>query len=110
MDVALRAVSIAWAWELCRSQPSLPLHLRAQVYWSLFAHGHFLRGHLEDGGSFVGNHYVANLLGLIWLGHTYPAFKGASEWLETGTHRLVDHLPHQVGADGGGLEGSIAYH
>ena len=110
MDIALRAVSISWAWELCRSDLRVPAELRAQVYWSLFAHGHFLRGHLEDGGTFVGNHYVADLLGLIWLGHLYPALKGASGWRAVGIKRLVAHLQSQIHPDGGDQEGSIAYH
>jgi len=110
MDVALRAVSMSWAWELCRSDPRVPAELRAKLYWSLFAHGHFLRGHLEDGGSFVGNHYVANLLGLIWLGHLYPALKGATRWRAVGIKRLISHLPAQLHSDGGDQEASIAYH
>ena len=110
MDVALRAVSISWAWEIVRRDPRAAADLRARVYWSLFAHGHFLRGHLEDGATFVGNHYVADLLGLIWLGHLYPAFEGARDWRDTGVRRLIDHLARQIHPDGGDREGSIAYH
>ncbi len=69
-----------------------------------------MRSHLEDGGSFVGNHYVANLLGLIWLGHLYPALKGARDWRATGVRLLLAHLPRQIHPDGCDQEGSFAYH
>ncbi|MHB8416983.1 MAG: heparinase II/III family protein [Myxococcales bacterium] len=110
MDVALRAVSISWAFEICRGDRRFPRDLRARVYWSLFAHGQFLRGHLEDGGVVVANHYVADLLGLAWLGSLYPAMRGAASWAALSRARLLAHLDWQIRDDGGDEESSLAYH
>ncbi len=111
MEVALRAVSLSWAFELCRHDARMSWEARAELFWSLFAHGHFLAGHLEDGGLTVGNHFVADLLGLVWLGALYPAFRGASRWRAWGSERLAHHLARvQIRADGGDGESSLSYH
>ena len=110
MDVALRAVSLSWTFELVRREPQFPRELRARVYGSLFAHGHFIRGHLEDGALAPGNHYVADLLGLVWIGALYPAFRGASAWRQVGQQRLQSQLASQVLPDGGDAESSTSYH
>ncbi len=110
MEVALRAVNLSWAFERVRRDPTVGADLRARVYWSLFAHGHHILGHLEDSGAVLTNHYVADLLGLIWLGTLYPAFSDAQRWREEGLSKLLAHLPDQVRPDGGDEESSLAYH
>ncbi|MHB1844844.1 MAG: heparinase II/III family protein, partial [Deltaproteobacteria bacterium] len=110
MDVALRAVSMSWSLELLRPATALPSELKAELYLSLFQHGRFVAGHLEDGGVVVGNHFVANLLGLIWLGSLYPALRGADSWRESARARLVRHLRQQIRDDGGDHESSLPYH
>ena len=110
MDVALRAVSMSWAFELCRRAPGFSERLRAKVYFSLYAHARFIRGHLEDGGVVVGNHYVADLLGLVWIGSMYPALRGARGWREAGRARLIQQLRRQLRPDGGDDESSLPYH
>lgn len=109
MDVALRAVSMSWAFELCRDDPRVAA-LAPDVYASLWAHGRYLETHLEDHGLVVGNHYVADLLGLCWLGALYPVFPEAKRWASEGRARLISQLPRQVRPDGGDFEASIPYH
>lgn len=109
MEVALRGVSMSWAFELCREAPPVAA-LAPLVYASLWAHGRFLETHLEDDGVVVGNHYVADLLGLCWLGALYPALSGSRHWAEKGRRRLLAHLSRQVRPDGGDCESSIPYH
>jgi len=110
MDVALRAVSLSWAWELVRDAPGLPVGLAARVWAGLLAHGRFILANLEDRGPAPGNHYVADLLGLCWLGALYPAFGEARRWRDEGVARLERHLRTQVRPDGGDFEASIPYH
>ena len=89
MEVALRAVSMSWAFELVRRDPAIGKDFRGHVLWSLFAHGHYVFGHLEDDAVSPGNHYVSDLLGLIWLGTLYPSFRDATLWRDKGIARLL---------------------
>jgi hypothetical protein len=107
MDAAMRAVSMSWAFELCAGAAE-PL-LRAKVYRSLWAHGKFLASHLEEATLVPGNHLLADLLGLTWLGCLYPSLAGAPRWRREGLRRLRRELAVQVLPDGGSFESSTGY-
>ncbi len=110
MDVALRAVSMSWAFELCRDTPAATPELRPKIYRSLWAHGRFLATHLEETGLVLGNHLIADLLGLCWLGFLYPRFVRSARWRTLGLNRLRQALATQVRSDGGSFEASTSYH
>ncbi len=110
MDVALRAISISWAFELCRRALPIPEETRARVFLSLFRHARFVWGRLEDGGVVVGNHCVADLVGVLWIATLYPALRGAEGLREGAKARLVRQLRWQIRRDGGDYESSLSYH
>jgi Heparinase II/III-like protein/Heparinase II/III N-terminus len=110
MEVALRSVSMSWAWEICRHAPGISRVLTERIHLSLFQHGSYIHSHLEDDGWVLGNHYVAGLLGLSWLGILYPGFTGSGSWVAEASRRLEDQLPRQVRGDGGDFESSTSYH
>jgi hypothetical protein len=74
---------------------------------SLYLHGRFISSHLETGS--YGNHYVADLVGLVSLGCLFPGSEARS-WAKDGMMRLEDEIVRQVGEDGVQCESSISYH
>jgi hypothetical protein len=107
MDAALRAVSMSWAFELCKGEAS-PSQ-QAKIYRSLWAHGKFLTSHLEETALVPGNHLLADLLGITWLGCLYPGLSRAGRWRVEGLRRLRRELAVQVLSDGGSFESSTGY-
>jgi Heparinase II/III-like protein/Heparinase II/III N-terminus len=108
MEVALRAVNL-----ICIDGVLLAgnreLQNRAGLVASLYQHGWFLRRNLEI-SDVNGNHFLANAVGLIWLGAYFGEVGEASEWLSLGVEMTLRASQEQVLEDGLDHEGSVPYH
>jgi hypothetical protein len=108
MEVALRAVNL-----ICIDGVLLAgnreLQDRAGLVASLYQHGWFLRRNLEI-SDVNGNHFLANAVGLIWLGSYFGKVGEASEWLALGVEMTLRASREQVLEDGLDHEGSVPYH
>ncbi len=60
--------------------------------------------------SSLGNHTIAEGVGLIFAGAVFRESRAGRQWLKTGCALLEEELPHQVLADGGPAEQAFAYH
>jgi hypothetical protein len=60
--------------------------------------------------SSLGNHTIAEAVGLVFAGSIYQSTRKGRHWLETGIKLLKDELPHQLIDDGGPAEQSLNYH
>lgn len=60
--------------------------------------------------SSLGNHTVAECMGLIFAGAIFRKTKAGKQWLERGCMLLRTVLRHQVLEDGGPVEQSLKYH
>jgi hypothetical protein len=60
--------------------------------------------------SSLGNHTIAECLGLIFAGAIFRKEKQGQEWLESAVSLLKQELKHQILEDGGPAEQSLHYH
>ncbi len=117
MDVAIRAVNWLWGYAFFRDSAGLDDAFRLRFLKSLLAHGRFIRKNLEyaeiwEEGVCIrvnGNHYLSDLVGLIFLGVLLPELREASEWREFAASELWRELEEQVFADGVSYEASFSY-
>lgn len=110
MDAALRAVAWTWALALLESAGApLSDEVRRDALASLFAHGLWIEANLER-GQVLGNHFVADALGLVCCGSLFGGTRDGARWLELGGRYLEEEIRSQVGGDGVDFEGSVAYH
>ncbi|GAC1487752.1 MAG: hypothetical protein NVS1B9_07610 [Solirubrobacteraceae bacterium] len=108
MEVALRAVNLICADAITlAAEQELPARERLQGL--LYRHGWFLSRHLEI-SDLNGNHYLANGVGLIWLGRYFAGLGEADRWLARGREMVIDAARSQILADGVDHEGSLPYH
>jgi hypothetical protein len=108
MEVALRAVNlICIDGVLLAGECELPR--REALLASLYQHGWFLRRNLEI-GDINGNHFLANAVGLLWLGVYFGEVGEAEEWLQQGVRMTLQAAREQVLDDGLDHEGSLPYH
>jgi uncharacterized heparinase superfamily protein len=60
--------------------------------------------------SSLGNHTIAECVGLIFAGALFRNTRAGKHWLEKGFSILKEELGHQILADGGPAEQSLNYH
>lgn len=111
MDVGIRAVNIALAVDIARaggtefSEKFLRL-----VSATLRDHGRFVVGNLEWGASLCSNHYLADIVGLLFIAAYLEPDEESSRWLAFSGRELVLQLRGQFHADGTNFEASTCYH
>lgn len=109
INVAIRAISMIWAIQLCLRSRALTERFLIHYLGSLISHGRYIIRNLEYSDR-RGNHYLANVVGLIYLGiylHEYPE---AQKWLKYGIDALETEMRLQVLDDGASYEKSVSYH
>ena len=109
MDVAIRAVNWVWGYYFFRHSPSLDGRFRCELLKSLFLHGRHIINHLEFGPR-RGNHYLADIVGLVYLGSFFQQSREGGTWLDRGVQAIMQEMVYQVHPDGVDFEGSIPYH
>lgn len=110
MDVGLRAVSWAIGLELARRSTALADAFWVRAYSALFDHGVFIRGNLENTYEVTSNHFLSNIVGLLFLGAVFADLPHGAEWTAFARTALEQEMQVQVLADGADYESSIPYH
>jgi hypothetical protein len=110
MEVALRAMNLLAVFELLRRSPELD-EARLMMFLQMFDHhGAHVRRHLEFTYVSTSNHYLSDVVGLLWLGVMLPELSAAAEWRAFGLRELLAEMDKQVLADGADFEASTGYH
>ena len=117
MEVAIRAINWIWGYYLFAGSPQFDTQTRAAMACSLATHGEYIWNNLEFDkrvieGRYVrhnGNHYISDLIGLIYLGLVLPG-QDPNRWLRNGLEELDREMQVQVLSDGVHWELSPSYH
>ena len=110
MDVGLRAVNWAIALETVHACAALDEDFWLRAYGALHDHGVFIRNNLENTYEVTSNHYLSNLLGLLFLGRTFDDLSTGAEWTAFSRNAIEEEMRVQVLPDGADYESSIPYH
>ena len=76
---------------------------------TIYCHGWWISKRLSLHSS-LGNHSIAECVGLIFAGAIFKNTREGREWLKTGRELLKQELYHQILEDGGPAEHSFNYH
>ncbi len=111
MEVAIRATNWLLAYDLFRKSAKLKKETK---FYQLFAgslaeHGDYIFHNLENLG-IRSNHYMSDLVGLIWLGLLAPNLPNSQKWLEFSLKEFEKEVLHQFYLDGVNFEASTSYH
>ena len=82
---------------------------RASIGAAVFEHGWLISKRLSLYSS-LGNHTIAESVGLIFAGGAFRSTPEGKEWIGTGINLLNQELHHQILDDGGAAEQSFNYH
>src|ERR1019366_4139775 len=108
--VAVRAASGAIGLELVRASTVLDDELWTRAYSALYDHGVFIRDNLENTYEVTSNHFLSNIVGLLFLGAVFADLPRGAEWSEFARAAIEHEMDVQVLPDGADYESSIPYH
>ena len=109
MEPSIRACNwIAGYYFFCDST-SLSSEFWMKFLRNLYIHGLFIRNNLERSWQ-NSNHYLSNIVGLVFLGSFLRDVGKAPRWLAFAVKALEDEMQHQVYPDGVDYEKSTSYH
>jgi hypothetical protein len=110
MEVALRAMNLLAAFALFLRSPQMD-EIALKEFLRMFdQHGAHIQRNLEFSHIATSNHYLADVVGLLWLGVMLPELAAANEWREFGMRELLSEMDKQVLPDGADYEASTGYH
>src|SRR5688572_35680 len=110
MEVALRATNLLGAFQIFRHSAQLDEQKLARLLAMFDQHGNFIRQNLEFSHIATSNHYLSDVVGLVWLGIMLPELQSANDWREFGLREVLREMDHQVLTDGADFEASTGYH
>jgi hypothetical protein len=105
MEVAIRAVNLVWAAEIFHDQA-----LTRRIGPLLLRHGRHIVEHLEYSPSLTSNHYLADLVGLLYVGAALRHRPAGRRWRRFAVGALRREVLKQFDEDGANHEGSTGYH
>jgi hypothetical protein len=111
MDVAIRAAG----WLLCRDLfrahgAAFDPAFEACFLRGVYEHGAYVVEHLEWNPDLRGNHYLANLAGLAFIGAYLAGPAEVDRWLAFALAELAAEVPLQFSPEGSNFEASTSYH
>lgn len=110
MEVALRATNLIAAFEVFRQSPTLSEQSLKLFLDLLYQHGVYIRRNLEFSYIATSNHYLSDVVGLLWIGILLPELADADDWRRFGFREMLREMDKQVLADGADFESSTGYH
>ena len=110
MEVALRAMNLLAAFEIFRHSPQFESDRLQFLLRLLQQHGNYIQRNLEFSYIATSNHYLSDVVGLLWLGVMLPELRAAEEWRAFGLDQMLREMDKQVLADGADFEASTGYH
>ena len=108
MDVAIRAVN--WIMADVMSGGELGRRVGSKVWAQWLWHHGFVTWQRLEARIISSNHYMADLLGLIVIGSSFPDDARARAWLRFAQDEFPRALLAQTYEDGGLNEASLRYH
>lgn len=116
MDVAIRAINLVYAYNFFKESKILNEDFWNIFNTSIYNHAKFIRNNLENLGVNTGNHYLSNIVGLlfcsIYLRNINDRFMRTNikNWIKFSVKELEKEIFIQVNNDGTNYEASTSYH
>jgi hypothetical protein len=110
MDVAIRAVNWIWGFYFMRRSPEVSDQFIQKLIVSLAQHGRHIYNNLEKSENGSTNHFIADLVGLIYISVFLKGFDKSPTWYEHAKNEIIHEIELQVLPDGMDYEASTCYH
>ena len=113
MDVGIRVCNLLVAYDIFKQIDSSNILDDKFVLFftdSIHRHAEFIFNHLEYKEGAAGNHYLFNLVGLLFATNYLSKKEETTQWRIFTEQEIEKEFSKQFFADGGNFEGSTTYH
>ncbi|MEW6201400.1 MAG: alginate lyase family protein, partial [bacterium] len=110
MELALRTINWTFALAFFQNSPSVNSDFIKKFIIGIYLHGYHILRNLEGTPQLRSNHYLSDVIGLLFLGTYYPFIKESRRWQNKGHQALIEEMEKQVYPDGVDFEASTTYH
>lgn len=111
MDVSIRIANWLMAYDLLSAAEAVFDEEFDRVFrLSIYQHGQHIINNLEWHVDLRANHYLSNLVGLLYVAAYLPCSDEIDAWLAFAVQELIVEVKLQFYEDGGNFEASTAYH
>ena len=111
MDVGIRIANVLLAHDLLAGEGHPPdADLQAVLAAATRDHARFLVANLEWSSTSCGNHYLADVCGLLWAAAHLEPSRESDAWLAFAAQEVLAEARHQFLPDGANFEASTSYH
>lgn len=111
MDVAIRVVNWLIAYDLFRGHGAVfDADFDSLLCRAVCEHGQHIAGNLEWNEQMVGNHYLADVAGLLIVAAHLSAEPRVDTWLVFAVQQLLQQTVAQFHPEGSNFEASTCYH
>lgn len=108
MDVAIRVCN--WIMALNLLQENLDKEIEELISKSIYQHCVFIRYHLEDQRNYKGNHYLSDIVGLLYSSTFFQPEGNIRKIQDYAIKQMFASIDEQFYDDGGNFESSLPYH
>lgn len=109
MDVGIRVSNWVVAYGLFTAAP-FDEGFRSVLSRSIYEHAKHIVQNLEWYDGVRGNHYLANIAGLLFAAAALPRTEETDAWLAFAVQELIEEVQYQFHPSGANFEGATAYH
>lgn len=109
MDVAIRAANWIITLNMFIDSEKIGNKFIHKIITSLYEHGWFINRNLERSFKGAGNHYVADLAGLLLIGLLFKEDEKGKHWYEFSKYALYKEIRTQILPSGIVWEGTTGY-
>jgi len=110
MDVAIRVCNWILGYSFFKDADEVTDEFLVKFIKSIYQHGRHIRNNLESNAIFTSNHYISNIVGLLYISVFFPELKDAEEWKKFSIEELIKEMRKQIYPDGCDYESSTCYH
>jgi hypothetical protein len=110
MEAALRVMNLITAFQVFRHSPHFDYDSLEFLLRLFQEHGNYICDNLEFSHIATSNHYLSDVVGLLWLGEFLPEFRDCEYWQNLGFVDMLEEMDKQVLADGADYEAATGYH
>lgn len=111
MEVALRVCNWVVAYDLFRRFGAVfDSDFESVLARSVDEHAHHIFTNLENTGLFKGNHYLSDVVGLMFATLALPECQNRDAWLKFSVQELLAEVESEFNPDGSNFEASTSYH
>lgn len=111
MDVSIRISNWLLAYDLLKGyEATFDDKFEAEFKRGVYQHGKHIISNLEWSAELRSNHYLSNVVGLLFVAAYLPSTPEVDAWLAFAVQELIVEVKAQFGEDGANFEASTNYH